>query len=253
MNWIGLVVPLVAGALAGALSGFLGLGGGAILTPMLALGLGFEQHRAQGVALAALLPPVTLPAVLAYRRLGARIDLKLVGLLVAGFAVGGVGGAQLAQWLPGRELRWLFCAYLLVAAVRALWGGRAVEDDAEPRPVRLAWGVPVGIAAGVASGLLGIGGGIVALPLLRRLAGLDRLSAQATTLAMFLPPIGLPALLVYVRESGALPWGTLGLIVIGFVAGSLVGARLAGRVDAHRAARAQAWLLILISALMLAR
>lgn len=229
------------GIAAGVVSGFLGIGGGAILPPLLVLVLGIEQHRAQGISLAALLPPVGLPAVLAYRRAGIFVSVKLVVMLVVGFVGGGLGGAWLAQRVPAAELRVVFSVFLVVTAVRAVLlstGGEAPTHEDAPRS---AWvGLLIGGLAGVVSGLLGLGGGLIALPLLRRFGRLGRLEAQATTLAMMLPPIGLPAVYVYSRGQGGLPWELLVAVAVGFALGAGGGARIAGRVDARTASIAYA-------------
>lgn len=214
------------GLAAGILSGFLGIGGGAILPPLLVFVLGLEQHRAQGISLAALLPPVGLPAVLAYRKGGVHVSALLVTALVLGFLLGGLGGAWLAHRVPARELRWAFAAFLAASAWRA--AGSVMRDEADRRVAQTpasAWvGAPIGLVAGLLSGLLGVGGGIVALPLLRRLGRLGRLEAQATTLAMLLPPIGLPAVYMYAKEQGGLPWHLLAAVAIGFACGAGIGA-----------------------------
>ncbi|MBK6695957.1 MAG: sulfite exporter TauE/SafE family protein [Myxococcales bacterium] len=72
------------GVASGVLAGFLGIGGGAILPPLLVFALGIEQHRAQGISLAALLPPVGLPAVLAYRKSGVRVSTHSPGCSALG-------------------------------------------------------------------------------------------------------------------------------------------------------------------------
>lgn len=244
-----IVASGIFGLIAGTLAGFLGIGGGAILSPLLVFALGTEQHRAQGISLAALLPPVGLPAVLAYRRSGIRIEVRLVGLLVLGFVGGAAGGAWLAHRVPSRELRWGFAAFLAVSAWRAATAKR--PDEAPPATPVSGWvGPPIGFAAGVMSGLLGVGGGLVALPLLRRYARLGRLQAQATTLAMMLPPIGLPAVYVYAREQQGLPWELLGAVAIGFASGASVGARLAGRVNVRIATAVYAGFLSVVALLL---
>lgn len=242
------------GAASGTLAGFLGIGGGAILPPLFVFALGMEQHRAQGISLAALLPPVGLPAVLAYRRIGVRVDKRLVALMIVGFVVGVLGGAWLAHRVPSRELRWIFAAYLGISALRSLTSKTSVEDEPASMPQERRWvfGL-VGALAGVMSGLLGVGGGIVALPMLRRFGRMSRLEAQATTLAMMLPPIGLPAVFVYAREQGGLPWSLLVAVGVGFAVGAGLGARLAGRVNARVASAAYSGLLILIATLLVVR
>ncbi len=243
------------GITAGILSGFLGIGGGAILTPLLVMVLGFEQHRAQGISLAALLPPVGLPAVLAYRRAGVKIAVGTVLLLIVGFGGGVVGGAWLADRIASGALQWAFAAFLGVSAWRAFRKSGGV-DDAEPdrEAPRSRW-VPVlvGSVAGVASGLLGVGGGLVALPLLQRFGGLGRLEAQATTLAMMLAPIGLPAVYVYAREQSGLPWPLLGAVALGFTAGAGLGALGAGRAPAAVAERVYAGFLVTMALVLVLR
>lgn len=242
------------GVASGVLAGFLGIGGGAILPPLLVFALGIEQHRAQGISLAALLPPVGLPAVLAYRKSGVRVSTNLVLMLIVGFVVGVLGGAWLAHRLPSRELRWAFAAFLALSAWRAAVGKAPSDSDAwhgAPAPRWL--GIPVGALAGIMSGLLGVGGGLVALPLLKRFGRLSRLEAQATTLAMMLPPIGLPAVYVYAKEQGGLPWELLAAVAVGFSLGAGLGARVAGRVNARIATVVYAGFLVLMAFILVLR
>lgn len=246
-----IVICAVLGIASGTLAGFLGMGGGSILPPLLGVMLGVSQHLAQGISLAALLPPVGLPAVLAYRRSGTRIDARLVGLLIVGFLGGVAGGAWIAHRVPSRELRWVFALFLLVSAARALIPDRTPIAVGSHDEIDRRAALPIGLVAGALSGLLGVGGGIVALPLLRRFAKLTRLEAQATTLALMLPPIGLPAVLVYASEQGGLPWSLLGAVALGFAAGSGLGARFAGRVSALAASRVYAALLVVTAAMLL--
>ncbi len=242
------------GVASGVLAGFLGIGGGAILPPLLVFALGIEQHRAQGISLAALLPPVGLPAVLAYRKSGVRVSTHLVLMLIVGFVVGVLGGAWLAHRLPSRELRWAFAAFLALSAWRAVVGKAPSDADASHGAPAPRWlGIPVGALAGIMSGLLGVGGGLVALPLLKRFGRLSRLEAQATTLAMMLPPIGLPAVYVYAKEQGGLPWELLAAVAVGFSLGAGLGARVAGRVNARIATVVYAGFLVFMAFILVLR
>ena len=83
--------------------------------------------------------------------------------------------------------------------------------------------------------------------MLRRFLHLGRLEAQATTLAMMLPPIGLPAVYVYAREQGGLPWELLGAVAVGFVIGAGGGARLTSRVNTHSATLVYAAFLVVMA------
>lgn len=249
-----IVVSGTLGVVAGTLAGLLGVGGGAIIAPLLALLLGFEPHRAQGISLAALLPPVGLPALVAYRRSGVRVEVRIVLLLLVGFLGGVTGGAWLAHRVSGGTLRALFAVFLVVSAWRALRGARREAEGARVQSKVATWiVVAIGTLAGVLSGLLGVGGGLVALPLLRKYAGLSRLEAQATTLAMMLPPIGLPAVWVYATEQGGLPWILLIAVGAGFAFGAGWGGRFAERLTPRTAGRLYGGLLLAVAVTLVHR
>ena len=84
----------------------------------------------------------------------------------------------------------------------------------------------LGLAAGILSGLIGIGGGVFIVPALVFLFGMSQPMAQGTTLALLVPPIGLLAAWTYYKQ-GYVELKAAGLICAGFVLGSLVGARFA--------------------------
>ncbi len=86
--------------------------------------------------------------------------------------------------------------------------------------------VVLGVVAGMASGLIGIGGGIIVVPALIYIFGFSQHAAQGTTLAMLIPPIGLLAAWAYYKQGYAnIP--VAGLICLGFVLGGYFGAKLA--------------------------
>jgi hypothetical protein len=84
----------------------------------------------------------------------------------------------------------------------------------------------LGLFAGVLSGLLGIGGGIFIIPALVLLLGFSQHTAQGTTLAMMVPPIGLLAAWVYYSK-GYVDLKVAGLMCVGFFVGGLLGAKFA--------------------------
>jgi len=83
-----------------------------------------------------------------------------------------------------------------------------------------------GLVAGVLSGLLGIGGGIFIIPALVFLMGFSQQTAQGTTLAMMIPPIGLLAAWTYYKM-GFVDIKVAALMCIGFFIGGFVGAKFA--------------------------
>ncbi len=84
----------------------------------------------------------------------------------------------------------------------------------------------IGVFAGVVSGLIGIGGGIIIVPCLIYIFGFSQHAAQGTTLAMLIPPIGILAALAYYKQ-GHVDFLVAGLLCLGFVLGGYLGAKFA--------------------------
>jgi uncharacterized membrane protein YfcA len=84
----------------------------------------------------------------------------------------------------------------------------------------------LGVVAGIFSGLIGIGGGIIIVPALVLLFGLSQHAAQGTTLALMVPPIGLLAALAYYKQ-GFVDLKIAAFVCIGFFLGGFLGAKFA--------------------------
>lgn len=233
----GPLLGLTVGLVAGSFSGLLGVGGGLVLTPLLVLGLGLDQHSAQGVTLVTLLLPLGLPAYQAYRKAGIIVSWPLVLRMMASFVVASLGGAWLANMLSNRALRLAFVAGLVYVGGRTLytlWRDRALAttsvEGAHPahEPTR---GYGIGALGGFTAGLFGVGGAVITIPLMRARLAMTQHQAQATSLAMMLPPIGLPAAIVYARGASGLPWALLGETAMGFLVGGLAGGRLSVKLS----------------------
>ncbi|MEM9687667.1 MAG: sulfite exporter TauE/SafE family protein [Bacteroidota bacterium] len=121
MNIQILLFLLLIGILAGVLSGLIGVGGGIIMVPLLVMLLGFSQHEAQGTSLGALLPPVTLLAVLNYYKSG-YINWKYALIIATAFIVGGYFGSKMAIAIDERLLKKLFGGVMLFAAIKMIFG-----------------------------------------------------------------------------------------------------------------------------------
>lgn len=109
---------LCIGVTAGVLSGLIGIGGGIIMVPLLLL-MGFTQQQAQGTSLAALLPPVTLLAVLNYHKAGF-INWRYAIIISLVFVVGGYFGSKIAISIDQRTLKKIFAVVLLLIAGKLL-------------------------------------------------------------------------------------------------------------------------------------
>lgn len=95
----------------GVMSGLLGVGGGILLVPLLALLFRFDQHRAQGTSLVALVLPTGFLAFLNYNHSG-DVDWRVGLLLMPGVFLGGIAGGRLAQALSPRLMRSIFAVLL---------------------------------------------------------------------------------------------------------------------------------------------
>jgi uncharacterized protein len=112
------IMALVVGAVAGVLSGLLGIGGGAVMVPAMTLLMGLSQHLAQGTSLLVIIP-TAISGSITHFRMG-NIRLQTAGWLSVGGVLGAVAGALLALASPDQLLRFLFGAYLAFTGVRML-------------------------------------------------------------------------------------------------------------------------------------
>jgi uncharacterized membrane protein YfcA len=111
-----LLLIFAAACVVGILAGLFGIGGGVLLVPILAFFFHYEQHRAQGTSLVALVPPTGLLAFLVYYR-AHQVDVKAGLLLIPGVFLGGwVGGKLAAKLSPGR-MRRVFAVMLLLLGI----------------------------------------------------------------------------------------------------------------------------------------
>lgn len=171
------------GLIAGAFSALFGVGGGVVIVPLLLLLLHYDPARATATSLAAIIITASVAA-------GAHAALDNVqwreALLIGIPAMVGVtGGVALKQRLSSRALTLGFAGLLVVVAARLAIGGNGSMIDVGVADVALV--MAVGVLAGVIAGLFGVGGGVVFVPALVLILGLDQLEAEATSLAAIVP------------------------------------------------------------------
>ena len=180
------MTALLIGLAGGLSSGLLGIGGGIVLVPLLTRFLRLDQKRAQATSLA-ILVFTALAAALAYRAAGA-VDLRLAALLALGAVFGVRLGALWAHRLPSATLRRAFGLFAFLVGLRLLLvnlpEGRWL---ALPGIAGMALEVAVGFVVGALSGLLGIGGGVILVPILTLLFGVPQHMAQGVSLFMIVP------------------------------------------------------------------
>ena len=112
-----LLLCVLIGFLGGLVGGSLGLGGGAVMVPLLVYWIGLTQHQAQGTVLAVLTLPVLFLAAYRYH-LSGNIKLQVAFLMAMGFIVGALLGAHLIQNLPEATLKRLFGIFLILIGIK---------------------------------------------------------------------------------------------------------------------------------------
>ncbi|MDZ4045866.1 MAG: sulfite exporter TauE/SafE family protein [Rhodoglobus sp.] len=172
------------GLLGGFLSGLFGIGGGILMVPLLVLLLRIDQRRASALSLAGVLPAAIVGSI-TYATIGS-IDLVAAGFIAIGGVVGAIIGTRLLRAVPLGWLRWLFVVLLVLVAVRMFIDLPIGEHV--PLSVWSVLGlVALGLIVGVASGLFGIGGGVLIVPALVSLFGFDPIVAKGTSLLVMIP------------------------------------------------------------------
>jgi uncharacterized membrane protein YfcA len=250
--FVGLLM-LGAGAVAGAFGSLLGLGGGVLIVPLLTLGFGLPLREAVGVSLICVIMTSSAAAGVYLERHVANLRLGMT--LELFIASGALVGGSVAFLLSDQLLSLLFAGLLLYVAATMARGRRA-EPDLEPDPDppvaidpdpparqtalerlsgdgyrvhNLGRGVVGATGAGIVSALLGIGGGIIKVPLMHLAMGVPLRVATATSNMM----IGITAAasaVIYIIHGGIDPY-VAGPTAIGVFLGATAGSRLSHRVD----------------------
>lgn len=116
---LNVVLYLILGLAAGALSGLMGIGGGIIIIPTLVLFFKFSQLQAQGTTLALLLPPIGILAFMVYYKQG-YVDFRAALFICIGFLIGGLFGAKAAVGLSNVVVQRLFGILLFMASLKMM-------------------------------------------------------------------------------------------------------------------------------------
>jgi len=116
-----IILYVVLGLIAGIASGFLGIGGGIVIVPVLVYFFGLTQHTAQGTTLALMIPPIGLLAALKYYRDG-NVDIRIAAFICIGFFLGGLLGAHLVSPVSDHALRKIFGVFLLAISAKMIFG-----------------------------------------------------------------------------------------------------------------------------------
>lgn len=243
------VLTAVAGVGTGVLSAAFGVGGAVISTPAIRA-LGASASAAIGTTLPSILPSAATGTA-RYSRAGI-IDWRVVTWTTPAGIAASVGGSLLSDVVPGNG-HWLMVLTAALLGLTAWRMGRqrdatsappesdvemAPKDAHPPRRDTVPMLLAIGAAAGLLSGLLGVGGGVVMVPAFTELAGIELKTAIASSLAC----VGLFAVPGTITHAalGGVNWRFALWLSVGVVPGARLGAALAIRAGSHRLRQAVA-------------
>lgn len=233
---------VIVGFLAGLLGAVTGIGGGVLLSPLLALYFGIPIREAIGTSLVAVITTSAASSSVHLQRHTTDIRLGMTLELATSF------GAALTAYLVGyfnrNALEGILAAFLLYSAITLLRrGGKATpEEDSSPsvdaanretvippyEPKRYPLGLAASLVAGALSGLLGIGGGAIKVPVMFIFMNVPLIVATATSNFMIGVTAAASAMVYYRR--GDILVHVAAPLAVGVFLGSLRGAKLAPRV-----------------------
>ena len=215
--------------LVGIFSGVFGVGGGIVLVPILVLLLHVAQKRAQATSLVMVAIAATTGA--ATYAVGSSVAWAAVPALILGGLIGTWLGTAVVKRTPDKWLQLAFSGLLLVAAARMVWAGvNPVSSEPPAMTALVAIGLGfAGLAMGLLSAFLGVGGGVIVIPILVAFFGFSQQLAAGTSLVVMIPIALLGA--IRLTRAGHTDWGQGSRIGIGAAFGAVGGATLALALD----------------------
>jgi len=178
----------VIGLIAGVFAGFFGVGGGILIVPLLILVVQADQRQASVTSLVAIIPTSLVAASTFLVSGSVPLDQTVFGLIIA---IGSTITAPLGAWALRTwntvTVRWIFITILLIAAIQVLYQLPDRNSHLEWSTATVLVLIASGAAMGFVAGLLGVGGGLLIVPLLVIGFGVSDLTAKALSLIAMFP------------------------------------------------------------------
>lgn len=218
------------GLLGGFMAGFLGIGGGIVMIPLLMYGAGLPVKLVTGISMAQAFF-ATASGLLIHRR-NRTVDVRLGSALGAAGVVGGLIGSlgSSSSLVSPRALLALYMLLVAIALGLLIFAPRS--EKPKDKPVKLWQAFPLGLAVGIMAGMLGVGGGFIMTPLMISVLRIPTKVAVGTSLLMILPT-------TFSGAAGKIATGQFDpAIAAAVIAGSIIGAQFGGRANSRVSPRA---------------
>lgn len=215
------IISFLVGLAAGTFGGLAGLGGGLIMIPLMIYVLKLSQHQAHGTSLVAIIF-TGISGAITYALNGA-IDLMAAVLLAGPAVFTARAGAHYAYVLPAWKLKKTFGVFLIFCAVLLFLKPYLTNViGTVPDYAKIVILLTTGLVTGFLSGMLGVGGGTILVPVMVLLAGFTQHVAQGTSL-LFMVPVGAVGAMTH-RQLG----NVVHKLLVGLIPGILLGTYLGG-------------------------
>jgi uncharacterized membrane protein YfcA len=215
------LIGIAIGFSAGILSGLFGVGGGIVTTPAIQELMGGAPYIAVGTPLPVIIPTAIVGGA-TYARAG-EVSWRAVR-----FAAGpGIVCAIAGSWLTSLvDPHWLLLVTAVLIGWQAIRVGFGGDSPVRPRGSTPGWSYALlGGFMGFVSGLLGVGGGIVFVPLVTTMLGMPLRRALGTSLVL-IAIVAVPGTIVH-AALGHIDWAIFAVLVVGVVPGARIGAAIA--------------------------
>jgi uncharacterized membrane protein YfcA len=254
-------ISVTLGVIVGAILGLTGAGGGILAVPALVVGMGWPIQQATLVALIAIAGSAAVGAAEGFRKKLVRYKAALL-MALTGIPVTGLG-IQASHILSQRVLLTLFSCVMLIVAIRLILQACSAHSEKinagpvcriDPVTGRLKWTwvtatllAVIGASTGFMTGILGVGGGFMIVPLLRRFTNVSMHGIVATSL-LVIALVGIGGIAMSILHGTTVPVASTASFTLATAGGMVIGRLASSRLSTKHVQMAFAAVLFVVAA-----